>query len=150
MGIRVLLTAVLATALVAAGGSEPANLSPKARNTGPQSTPSLTVSATESAEPTPGPPSAGLESRMGLDHLLICVEVSPAAAPALRATDAATLVAAAFPSYARRYSFASDTFRDSGAQAFAALKNPEVRSGCPDDYLPPPDEPARTVKGLVT
>ena len=91
MNIRVLLGTVIAVALVTACAGESDDSAPTARKTVTPNTPSQTAAA----EATAGQSLLGLESRAGLDHLLICVDVSPAAIPAMRATEAAALVTGA-------------------------------------------------------
>ena len=128
MGSRVILVSVVAAALFSGcygGGNDVTPTAVGATATGtPIPTPIAEPSSASQA--TPAHPLPGLESRAGLDHLLICVDVSPAAIPAMRATEAAALVTASLPSYARLYGLANDAFRDAGAQ-------PHVRRG--DDSL---------------
>lgn len=152
MGSRVILVSVVAAALFSGCYGCGNDVTPTAVGATATGTPIPTPIAEPSSasQATPAHPLPGLESRAGLDHLLICVDVSPAAIPAMRATEAAALVAASVPSYARLYGLANDAFRDAGAQPYPALKNPEVRPGCPDGYLPPPEKQTGLVKEPVT
>lgn len=132
-----MIAAIAVVALSACEADE--GHSPRESGTSPTATVEPAGTA-ESALTTSGPP------------LRICVDVSPAVGVTISKADAALRVRDGWPEYARLFALSAEAHEKAGAgrDAYGPLSPLEIDAGCPEGYLPPPDEMASSVKPRCT